>query len=452
MRNRVKISILVAVVIIALSLTLQFLLVGKMHRAEQDNFKVRASITLTDVLSAHVKSEKAENRIKREPNEPERVVATGGSSFLERVVEVRLIHPEIRRIIRKCETNEEWYEFSKEVHLNYHFSGINMSRLDSTYKVMLEKQSLALPFVLVKIDSTNTILEQIPANVDYNNYRLSLDTIPLGIDGKDFLVARFDDSSFGLFRQMRFMLIVSFCIVLLLTFITVFLLHTIFYQKKISEVRDSFVESIVHDLKKPVAYLNKVFPRIKTDEEQQKYINTAKQKSERLSQMIEKLLATSSMDNDLSLTPLLTPVSAFVGGIVEHYKAEDDKHIISFSSDTAEMVNIDRYHFGNALNNLLDNAIKYSGEKIDINVTCYKENDHICISVKDRGIGIPKEFQKYLFDKHFRVPVHKSLPCTGFGLGLCYVQIVANAHGGDVTVKSEYKKGSEFIITIPAKK
>ena len=435
--------------IIALSLTVQFFLVGKMYRAEQDNIKVRASISLMDVLSAHIHRMKAENPNKPNPNDPEYVIATGGLSFVEKIVEVNLTFPEKRRIVKKCETEEEWFEFSKDVYLNYHFSGINMSRLDSAYKVALEKQSISLPFVLIKIDSTNTVLEQIPANVDYNNYRLALDTIPLGIDGKDFLVARFDDSYSGMFRQMRFMIISSFCIVLLLTFITVYLLNTIFYQKKISKVRESYVESIVHDLINPVAYLNKVFARLKTDEEQQKYVDAAKQKSERLSQMIEKLLTTSSVDNSLLVTPQLVPVSGFVGSIVEQYKAGNDRLDISFSGDSMEMANIDKYHFGNALNNLIDNAIKYSEEKIDISVKCYKENDHICVSVRDCGIGIPKEFQKYLFDKHFRVPAHKSLQRTGFGLGLCYVQIVAKAHGGYVNVKSEYKKGSEFIITIP---
>ena len=146
-------------------------------------------------------------------------------------------------------------------------------------------------------------------------------------------------------------------------------------------------------------------------------------------------------------------MSEFADGVVERYKADyDDELCISFSSDNQEVANVDTSHLGNALKNLIDNAIKYSVEKADISVACYKENNYICISVKDCGIGIPKEFRKRLFEKHFRVPTHKSLPRTGFGLGLSYVQIVAQAHGGDVTVKSEYKKGSEFIITLPLTK
>jgi Signal transduction histidine kinase len=453
MRKRIKISVLVAIVIIILSLILQCYFVNNMYKAEQDNIKVRASLSLTDVLSAHIKRMRGERRYKPGPDDDiESVSVAGASSFAHKKIEVHINHPEKRIITREYETTEEWLEFSKDVYHNYHFSGIDMNRLDSAYKEALEKHSISLPLVLVKIDSTDSVLEQIPAGVDYNKYRLIVDTIPLGIDGKDFLVARFDNSYSRVFQQMKILFISSFCIVLLLIFITIYLLNMIFYQKKISEVREGLVESMIHDLKNPVSYLNRVFSRIKTDENQQKYLETAKIKSERMSQIIEKLLVTSSMDIDLSITPQLTNVSEFVNSIIEQYKEDNDRLCISFPGDAEVIAKIDKCHFGNALSNLIDNAIKYSGENVDISVTCKKENENISISVMDCGIGIPKEFQKYLFDKHFRVPEHKSLPCTGFGLGLCYVQIVAKAHGGDVTVKSEYKKGSEFIITIPLQK
>ena len=449
MKSRVKLSIIVAVVIITISLILQFFLVDNMFKAEQENITVRASLSLNDMLALEIKRlafERDDILIKQGIGKGE----FWGGNFDNKTVSVFVTYPEARKFVRECKTEEEWYEYTKEVYCRYHYTGINMNRLDSAYKEALENYSISLPFVLVNIDSTNTVLEQIPANVDYNKYRLSADTIPLGIDGKDFLVARFDNSHYGMFRQMKFVLISSFCIVLLLAFITVYLLNTIFYQKKISEVREDMVNSIVHDLKNPVLYINKAFLRITTDESQQKYLDTAKHKGERLSQMIEKLLATSSMGKGLSINPQMMSVSEFVGGVVEQYKTDYDNLNISFLSNTEELSNIDQFHFCNALTNLIDNAIKYSGEKVEIAVTCYEKNNYICISVRDDGIGIPKEFMKYLFDKHFRVPDHKSLPRTGFGLGLSFVMIVAKAHGGDVTAKSEYKKGSEFIISIPS--
>ena len=449
MKNRIKLSLYVAVIIIAASLILQYFLVDKMFNTEHDNIKVRASLVLNDVLSLDLKRLGIERHDILIKNGVDVENEGWGGNFENKTVIVHVAYPEQKRIIRECKTEEEWYEYMKDTYCRYHITGVNLSRLDSAYKVALEKHSIFLPFVLVKFDSTNTILKQIPADVDYNNYRLSADTIPLGIDGKDFLVARFDSSYYGMFRQMRFILIASFVIVFLLAFITIYLLRTIFYQKKIAEVREDLVNSIVHDLKNPVLFLNKVLPRIKTDESQQKYIDTAKYKSERLSQMIDKLLTTSSMDKGLSINPQFMPVSEFVGSVVEQYKADNEKLNILFLSETNEIANIDRLHFCNALNNLIDNAIKYSEENAEIIVKCFKDNNYICISVRDCGIGIPKEFLKHLFEKHFRVPTNMSLPRTGFGLGLSYVMIVAKAHDGDVTVKSEYKKGSEFIITIP---
>ena len=117
-----------------------------------------------------------------------------GGNFEDKTITVYAAYPEQKIYKRECKTEEEWYEYTKDVYCRYHFSGIDLSRLDSAYKIALEEHSIFLSFTLVKIDSTNTVLEQTPIGVDYNNYKLSADTIPLGIDGKDFLIARFDNS------------------------------------------------------------------------------------------------------------------------------------------------------------------------------------------------------------------------------------------------------------------
>ena len=239
---------------------MQFILVNNLFHAEQENVKVRASLSLRDVLSLDI----TRMVMERYDMLADKKLIEGelwSGNFENKTVFVYVTYPEMRHFTRKCKTEEEWYEYSKDVYCRYHYTGIKLNRLDSVFKVALEEHSIALPFVLVKTDSTGAVIEQIPADVDCNDYQLSVDTIPLGIDGKDFLVARFDNSYYGMFQQMRLILISSFCIVVLLAFITFYLLNTIFYQKKISEFREDFVNSIVHDLKNPVAYLNKVLPR-----------------------------------------------------------------------------------------------------------------------------------------------------------------------------------------------
>ena len=97
----------------------------------------------------------------------------------------------------------------------------------------------------------------------------------------------------------------------------------------------------------------------------------------------------------------------------------------------------------------MDNAVKYSGEDVIIDVKCSREGEYIVLSVKDNGIGISKEQQKHIFEKFYRVPTGDLHGVKGFGLGLSYVKHIVEMHGGTVGVKSQPGVGSEFIIAIP---
>lgn len=429
---------------------MQYYWIEKMFRVEQRQIKTQASLLLNDALSLEV----AYSRLERSSaldREGISVENEGwGGNFENKTVVVHVVYPQPTKFVKKCETEEEWYEYTKSVYCEYHISGINLIRLDSAYKVALGRYAITLPFVLVKRDSSDMVLEQMPADIDYNRYNLSLDTIPLGIDGKDFLVARFDGSYYGMFRQMRNTVFISLGIVLLLAAILIYVVHTIFYQKKITRLRNDMVNSIIHDLRGPVTYIRKALPRINVGESQQKYIDAMRRKNERMELMVEKLLITSVGNKAISLRPEPVSLCEYIGDIVDQYNGDNEGLGIRFlCENTSLMATIDRLHFGNAVMNLIDNAMKYSNEKPYICVRCYEETNYICVSVKDHGIGIPQEYMRYLFEKNFRVPEQRSLPRYGFGLGLNYVKIVAKAHGGDVEVRSEYKQGSEFILMIP---
>lgn len=114
------------------------------------------------------------------------------------------------------------------------------------------------------------------------------------------------------------------------------------------------------------------------------------------------------------------------------------------------MVYVDKTHLANAVNNLVDNAIKYSGENVQLYLQTSLENGILKIRVKDNGIGIPKVYQSNIFDKFFRVPTGNLHNVKGFGLGLSYVQKIVAMHSGSIHVQSEPDKGSEFTIIIPS--
>ena len=108
-------------------------------------------------------------------------------------------------------------------------------------------------------------------------------------------------------------------------------------------------------------------------------------------------------------------------------------------------------HISNAISNLVDNAVKYSGKEVDIKLKAFHQGTHDVITLEDNGIGISTEDQKRIFDKFYRVPHGNIHNVGGYGLGLYYVQQIIERHGGGITVNSTVDKGTTFTIILPEK-
>jgi two-component system phosphate regulon sensor histidine kinase PhoR len=115
------------------------------------------------------------------------------------------------------------------------------------------------------------------------------------------------------------------------------------------------------------------------------------------------------------------------------------------------IIYVDPNHMTNVIYNLLDNAVKYSRSKPEITIQTKEEDGNIILSVKDKGIGISSENLKKIFDRLYRVPTGNVHDVKGFGLGLSYVKIITERHGGRVSVESQLDVGSTFYIEIPLK-
>ena len=262
-------------------------------------------------------------------------------------------------------------------------------------------------------------------------------------------------------RQMSGILITSFIILVILSFAFWFLIHTILKQKTLEEMKSDFTNNITHELKTPIAVayaandalLN--FSQAEEKAQRDKYLNICQEQLQRLSGLVEQILSMSmERRKTFCLYPEELHIQEILEPLIEQHKLKADKPVrISVDINPDGMtVLADRTHFSNILSNLIDNAIKYSHEKAEIDIHCRTvrtgTNEQAEISVTDQGIGIALEKQRHIFDKFYRVPTGNLHDVKGYGLGLFYVKTMTERHGGSVSVKSETGKGSTFTIKI----
>lgn len=224
-------------------------------------------------------------------------------------------------------------------------------------------------------------------------------------------------------------------------------------------MKADFTNNMTHELKTPIAVafaatdalLN--FPHKNTPERITKYLEICREQLERLGRLVEQIL-TMSMEQRHSLP--LNKENLSLKEVIEHlvlqYKLTSSKTIISSTEVIPEDLSLyaDRIHLNNMIGNLIDNAVKYSGDPLILTIRAWRREDLCFIQVKDNGMGIAPEKQKYLFDKFYRVPNNNLHDIKGYGLGLYYVKSMAEKHLGTVSVESTPGKGSVFTIKIPA--
>ncbi len=443
MRNTIGITIILAIVALLALLTLQYLWITQSYK--QENERIR--LTTLQLMKKEIYVEVNTSFYEQVP-EPGIFKYQGGNKENKTVFIVTEFNgEEIDRITRHCETIEEWYEYIQYMYASYHHNGINLQRLDSSFTVALNNNKITIPHKLELVDRVNNNIKESTNNEATGIFKLTIDTIPLGLDDKDALVVKFDNSFSGMFRQYKGILFTSVAIVIILLFILMYLAQTISSQVKLSKAREEYVNFMVHEIKNPVSHLAKIIEIRNMGMDIGKYLSNVANNIESLKLMLEKLQTVSS-GKRLIIDPVEINIVEELKKIETIYK--DDKTSVTIETGTdRKAITVDKLHYINAIRNLVGNASKYRKEdKANIVISYWEENEKFNVSVKDDGIGIPWQYLSLIFDKGYRVPAFKSVKRAGFGLGLAYVRMVAAAHSGEVNVQSKYKEGSTFTISI----
>lgn len=264
-------------------------------------------------------------------------------------------------------------------------------------------------------------------------------------------------------KQMTGILATSFVIFLILGFSFWFLIRTLLKQKTLEEMKSDFTNNITHELKTPIAVAyaaNDALLNFNQAEEKKKrdqYLQISQEQLQRLSGLVEQILSMSmEKRNTFRLHPEEINLKELIISLTEQHRLKADKPVeiaLEIEPESLTVV-VDRTHFSNIISNLIDNAVKYSKKQAEIMICC-KQTEQVAqteqtvtISIADRGIGIPTDKQKHIFDKFYRVPTGNLHNVKGYGLGLYYVKSMVEKHGGKITVSSEPGKGSTFIITL----
>lgn len=274
--------------------------------------------------------------------------------------------------------------------------------------------------------------------------------IEYNVDGEHIYDAYISPLTANILREMSGVIVTSALIALVLISGFWYLLHVIGRLRTIEEMKDDFTNNMTHELKTPIAIAYAAndsllqFPDPQDEERTRKYLTVALDQLAKLAGLVENILAMSmERRKSLAMAKESLHIRPLLESVIEQQKLKADKQCeITLDCGASTIVEADPTHFTNVVGNLIDNAIKYSGDTVTIRIKA----DGDAISVSDNGIGIPEKSLPEIFNKFYRVPHGNRSEVRGYGIGLFYVKSIVEKHGWHIYVESRYGKGSTFTI------
>ncbi len=278
------------------------------------------------------------------------------------------------------------------------------------------------------------------------------------LSSPNFLVVYFEKDIIGSHSLIPKMAFTSVILTLIISLTFSFTVYIVFKQRKLSEIKNDFINNMTHELKTPISTISLAAQMLKdttisiSPERLTSISRIIDDESKRLGFQVEKVLQTSIFEKGgIKLKFVPVDVHELIHAAVLNTKLKVKSKggtIEDFLNAKNPTVNVDEMHFTNVIYNLIDNAIKYSKDEPQIRIETVNTQKGIIIKISDNGIGISKEHQKKVFEKFFRVPKGNVHDVKGFGLGLNYVKKIIDEHNAIIKVQSELGKGTTFQITL----
>lgn len=351
---------------------------------------------------------------------------------------------------------------------------LNMARYDSLLACNLRAAGIDLPhlvdIVQGEADSTSTaqlISSRQPADEEVvltarnDSLRLAdplVFTTPLTTDDELLFRLRIENPDRQLLRDMAGVILSSLLMLAAVAGALIYLLRTLFRQKTLEEMRLDLTHNITHELKTPIAVANAAndalldFGAADDPVRRGRYLTVIREQLAALGGMVQRILTMSVEEREeFTLRRERFALGALLDETAAKFRMKArGRAEITVRVESADLaVTADRFHLGHVLDNLVDNALKYSGEQVSVLLTARRTAKGVELRVADNGIGMDRTAQAHIFEKFYRVPTGDRHDVKGFGLGLYYVRLIVTRHGGTVSVESAPGRGSTFILILP---
>ena len=336
-------------------------------------------------------------------------------------------------------------------------SPIILDSINHIYKQLLLKNNYPSE-CMISISKNDTIIQHI-GNKPSSIFSLQTDKVPLRKDYSIVIQAQFVNPNNLFFGKMGLLLVSTTILLIFVVFCIIYQVRIISKMNKISQIREDFSYAMVHDMKTPLSTIMMVQDMLKSGrlegkpEIKNKYMNIAESETDHLFALTNKILTISKLENHkLEMIKTEVELTPIIEKLTEKFKAKAQKpanFIISLQAKTAYA---DNDYLSEVLSNLIDNAIKYSKESVEINITTEESERYTILKVRDNGLGISEADQKIIFQKYERAAAAKRSRkngASGFGLGLNFVDQVIKAHEGRIFVNSTEGEFTEFTIYLP---
>ncbi len=397
--------------------------------------------------------------INRPSSIPKEIISTGKnipqtSRTLQEIVKERYIYQ--RALLNEVVYNILYTASDKPLK-----ERVNFKQLDYFLNLELKNNGVDIPYHFTVTDRDGKEIYRC-SDYEYDNEkvysRLLFEKDPPAKMG--FVNVFFPTMDNYIFSSVRFMIpSIIFTLVLLVTFI--FTIYIIFRQKKLTEIKNDFINNMTHEFKTPISTISLAAqmlndPAVGKSPAMFKHISgVINDETKRLRFQVEKVLQMSMFERQkATLKKKEVDANELIYGVTNTFrlKVENCNGTLDVALDADDpFVYVDEMHFTNVIFNLLDNALKYKKPDVNIHlkVRTWNESGKLHISIEDNGIGIKKENLKKIFEKFYRVHTGNLHDVKGFGLGLAYVKKIITDHKGTIRAESELNVGTKFIIVLP---